>query len=82
MSEIDPVVREAYQELQRLSETQEMERRHQRFLIDKRLAIGAARKDGKIEDAQNMKRKGYPTEEISEITGLSVAEIERLACDP
>jgi predicted transposase YdaD len=31
-----------------------------------------------IEIARNMKQKGYPVADISELTGLSEAEIERL----
>lgn len=50
--ENDPIIREAYQELQRFSSNPEMrekERQRQRFLADYNLSIGAATKDGKIE---------------------------------
>jgi predicted transposase/invertase (TIGR01784 family) len=33
---------------------------------------------GKAEDARNMKVKGYPVEDIQDITGLSPEEIEKL----
>jgi predicted transposase/invertase (TIGR01784 family) len=35
-------------------------------------------KQGKLEDARRMKEKGYPIEDISEITGLSLEEIEEI----
>ncbi len=79
--ENDPIIREAYQELQRFSSNPEMrekERQRQRFLADYNLSIGAAKKDGKIEIAQNMKKEGCDTEFISRMTGLSTSEIERL----
>ena len=37
-----------------------------------------ARLEEKKENARRMKAKGYPGEDIAEITGLSVAEIEAL----
>ena len=39
-------------------------------------AIGANKKN--IENARKMKSKGYPIEDIAEITGLSIEEIEKL----
>ena len=36
------------------------------------------RVEEKIKNAQKMKSKGYPIEDISEITGLSKDEIEKL----
>ncbi len=79
--ENDSIIREAYQELQRFSlnpEMREKERQRQRFLIDQCLAIGAARKDRAVEIARNMKAKGFSVADISDITGLSAAEIAGL----
>ncbi len=91
--ENDVLVQQAYQEFQRFTANEEMRekvRQRQRFLEDYQIGMDAARDEGveigeakgkiegKIETAQNMKRKGYPTEEISEMTGLSSDEIAGL----
>ncbi len=79
--ENDTIIRDAYRELQRFSSNPEMrekERQRQRFLAEYNLSISAAKKDGKIETAQNMKREGCDPEFISRMTGLSTGEIERL----
>jgi predicted transposase/invertase (TIGR01784 family) len=87
--ENDPIIREAYQELQRFSSNPEMrekERRRQRFLADYNLSIGAAKRDGIIEGrserdveiARNMKKEGCDPEFISRMTGLSADEIAGL----
>jgi predicted transposase/invertase (TIGR01784 family) len=35
-------------------------------------------KEGKREDARRMKARGYPVEDIVDITGLSAEEVEKL----
>ena len=83
--ENDPIIREAYLELQRFSlnpEMREKERQRQRFLVDYNLTVGAARSEGKIEGktdiARNMKKEGFDTGLIAKITGLSSEEIAQL----
>jgi hypothetical protein len=44
--------------------------------VDKGIAIGVDKE--KVEIARNMKQKGYSTQDIADLTGLSFAEIERL----
>ncbi len=44
--------------------------------VDKGIAIGVDK--GKIETARNMKAKGFSVADISDITGLSAAEIAGL----
>lgn len=78
---LEKSVREAREEIELYAsdpEKQELVRRRRRFIIDYNLSIGAARKEGQIEIAQNMKRKGCDPEFISRMTGLSKDEIERL----
>lgn len=83
--ENDTIIRDAYRELQRFSSNPEMrekERQRQRFLAEYNLSISAAKKDGRserdVEIAQNMKRKGFDADVISEMTGLSADEIAGL----
>ena len=56
---------------------------HQRFLHDLATDIEEAHNRGKsvrdIEIARNMKKKGYSTSDIVELTGLSFDAIERLS---
>ena len=63
-------------------EMREKVRARERFLIDQRLRLAAAKREGqeeeKRETAQNMKARGLDSVLISEITGLSLSEIERL----
>ena len=40
--------------------------------------IERGREKNKLENAKRMKDKGYPLEEIADITGLSIEEIEKL----
>ena len=75
----------AYEEFLRTSsddEIREFERRRRRFREDQLIYTGAARDEGKTEaDAEivrNMKNKGFDNAMIAELTGLSLAEIERL----
>jgi len=83
--ENNPAVMTAYEELRRFSSNEEMrdlERRRRRFLEDQRIYADAARDEGEVqkanEIARNMKRKGCNPEFITEMTGLSFTEIERL----
>ncbi|MDR0328129.1 MAG: Rpn family recombination-promoting nuclease/putative transposase [Planctomycetaceae bacterium] len=89
MLEDSPAVLQAYEEFKRFVSDPVMRERvraRERFLNDERLKIGGARREGraegraeeKIETAQNLKRLGVPITTISEATGLSVSEIERL----
>ncbi len=82
---LEKSVREAREEIERYAsdpEKQELVRRRRRFIIDYNLSISAARKEGRAKSqttvAQNMKREGYPSEKISEMTGLSKDEIAGL----
>ena len=87
--ENDTIIQDAYRELARFSanpEMREKERRRQRYLADYNLSMGAAKAEGKAEGkaerdisiAQTMKAKGFSVADISDITGLSAAEVERL----
>ena len=87
--ENNPAVMTAYEELRRFSSNEEirdLERRRRRFLEDQRIYEAAARDEGKAEGevqkatdiGRNMKRKGFDTAIIVEMTGLSLVEIERL----
>ena len=68
------------EKLQRLAELRE------KWDLDERSALGHAKEDGiiegekkaKIEIAKKMKAKGNTIEEIIELTGLSIEEIEKL----
>jgi len=80
-----PPVLAAYEEFKRFSSDpvmREKVRARERFLIDERLKLSGAMREGEAkkahETAQNMKRKRYPVAEIAEITGLTLSEIERL----
>ena len=84
-----PPVQSAYEEFRRFSAAPEMRekvRARERFLIDQRLRLATAKREGreegreeeKRETAQNMKARGLDSVLISEITGLSLSEIERL----
>ena len=87
--ENDAQVRQAYREFQRFTTDAEMRERvrdRQRSQMAQKVYVDAAKAEAKAEGkaerdldiARNMKRKGYPVADISEITGLSAAEIERL----
>jgi predicted transposase/invertase (TIGR01784 family) len=101
MLEDTPAVLQAYEEYKRFTADpvmREKVRARERFLIDQRLQIGGARREGlkkgeeigiakgmtkgraekARETAGSMKRKGYPVDEIAEITGLPLSEIEQL----
>ena len=83
-----PAVLEAYEEFKRFSSDPIMREKVQareRYLIDERLKLGGARREGETigearkarETARNMKRKGYPISDIAELTGLTLSEIEQ-----
>ena len=83
--ENDPMIREAYQEFQRFTtdpEMREQERRRQRQILDYNLAMGASKKEGKIEEkaeiASNLKNMGFGVDVIAKATGLSADEVGRL----
>ena len=84
-----PIVQQAYGQYQQFNRDERMraiDEAHQRFLNDQASDIAEARDGGiaigvdrrNIEIARNMKRKGYPMDDITEMTGLSIIEIERL----
>ena len=80
-----PEVQAAYDEYQRFVSDPVMREKiesRERFLTDRYLdradALAEGRAEAKIETAQNMKRKGYPVSDIADLTGLWLAEIERL----
>jgi len=88
-----PVVGQAYdmfQQFNRDERLRALDEAHQRFLLDQATDMEEARKKGKgegrtegraerdIEIARNMKQKGYAVNDITELTGLSSADIERL----
>jgi predicted transposase/invertase (TIGR01784 family) len=82
MLQDSPPVLAAYEEFQRFSSDPEMRERvraRERFLNDQRLKVAGARREERIEVAQNFKRLGAPLAMIAEATGLSVSEIERLS---
>ena len=81
-----PPVQMAYEEFNRFRsdpEIREIVRARERFLIDQRLKLAGAKREGraeeKIENATAMKKEGFDTAVIARITGLSPSEIERLS---
>ena len=85
LADNNPVVMAAYEEFQRFSsdaKMRDLERRRRQFLDDQRLSVSAAVKEGKYEEkfgiARNMKNEGFDTAVIIKMTGLPLAEIERL----
>jgi len=79
----------AYEEFDRFRtdpEIREIVRARERFLIDQRLKLAGAKREGiadgrteeKMENARNFKRLGAPLAMIAEATGLPLSEIERL----
>ena len=83
--ENSPAVMAAYGELRRFSESAEMrelERRRRRYREDWQIGMTASKAEGRAEEklkiALAMKRKGYDAATIADLTGLSLAEIERL----
>jgi len=80
-----PIVQQAYGQFRQFNQDarlRALDEAHQRFLHDQATDREEAHEKGKsernIEIARNMKRKGYPTGDIAEVTGLSFTEIERL----
>ena len=76
-----PIVQQAYGKFQQFNQDERLralDEAHQRFLHDYATDVEEAEIRAKAEIARNMKRKGYPTEDITEMTGLSAAEIEQL----
>jgi len=76
-----PVVQKAYgnyQQFNRDARMRALDEAHQRFLHDYATDVEEASERKVSNIARNMRRKGYPTEDIVEMTGLSLAEIERL----
>ena len=57
----------------------DMRENYQRILASfKATDFAEGKLEGKLEDAQKMKAKGYPVEQIAEITGLDTARIQAL----
>jgi predicted transposase/invertase (TIGR01784 family) len=80
-----PEVQAAYAEYRKFTADPKMRERieaRERFLNAQYLDRADARAEGRaerdIEVAKNMKKKGYPINDIAELTGLSLSEIERL----
>jgi predicted transposase/invertase (TIGR01784 family) len=84
-----PEVRAAYEEFKRFTADPKMRERaesRKRFLDEQAIIMNDVREEGLAEgeaknareNAQKMKRKGYPVDEIAEITGLPLSEIEQL----
>jgi predicted transposase/invertase (TIGR01784 family) len=81
MLQDSPPVLAAYEEFKRFSSDPEMRERvraRERFLIDQRLDIAGAKREERIMVATNLIRLGVPLATITEATGLSPSEIERL----
>ena len=78
----NPMVRKASEQLVRLSmnkEMQELERRRKFFLSDKAQYILDAKIEEKLDIARNMRNFGLDFEVISQMTGLSKEDIEKLS---
>jgi len=88
-----PIIQQAYGQYQQFNRDERMraiDEAHQRFLNDQASDLEEARDSGRdegivigvdrrnIEIARNMKRKGYVTNDIAEMTGLSSTEIDEL----
>jgi predicted transposase/invertase (TIGR01784 family) len=57
----------------------DMRENYQRILASyKATDFDEGKLEGKLEDAQNMKTEGLPLDQISRITGLVLADIEKL----
>ena len=85
-----PTIHEANEQQERQltsEELRDLERRHKFFLCDKAQYIADAKKKAMaeginqkaLEVGQNMKMRGFDTETISQLTGLSNEEIENLS---
>ena len=77
----DPLVMSAVSELRHFAadpSMQELERRRKLWRLEYHSGLEAAKEEGKVEVARNMKRKGYATADIADLTGLASDEIERL----
>ena len=78
-----PPVQAAYEEYKRDPAMRERGKARERFLIDQRLNVNEAREEGEAKKAREtatlMKKKGYSDDEIAELAGLSLSEIERLS---
>ncbi len=56
----------------------ELNEARQKRLKDEATRLGSARREGKLEDATNLKKLGVALDIISKATGLSLEEIEKL----
>lgn len=86
MLEDSPAVLQAYEEFKRFSADPAMRekvRARERFLIDQRLQIAGARREGRSEKAretaQLMKNEGFDIAIIAKMTGLPPEEINKLS---
>jgi predicted transposase/invertase (TIGR01784 family) len=84
-----PAVLQAYEEFKQFTadpKMREKARARKRFLDEQAIIMNDMREEGFAEgeekkareNAQKMKTKGYPVDEIAEITGLPLSEIEQL----
>jgi len=76
-----PPVVEAFRKYQQFNQDERLralDEAHQRYLHDWATDMEEARFEEKNDIARNMKRKGYTISDIAEMTGLSLAEIERI----
>ena len=77
----NPMILEAQRELKIFSsdkENRELVRSRRKFINDSVIIIDAAKTEEKLETARRMISKGYDTDAIIDITGLSKEEIEQL----
>jgi predicted transposase/invertase (TIGR01784 family) len=80
-----PAVLQAYEEFKQFTadpKMREKARARKRFLDEQAIIMNDMREEGRTENArenaQKMKRKGYPVDDIADITGLPLSEIEQL----
>ncbi|GHT23695.1 hypothetical protein FACS189419_07990 [Planctomycetales bacterium] len=77
----EPVFEKAFSAAEYYKYSPLLQEQYQRDLMiyrDNRNVLETARIEGKAEVARNMKKKGLDSAMISEITGLSVADVEKL----
>jgi predicted transposase/invertase (TIGR01784 family) len=85
IAQSNPVIQKAYVELKRLSQDEEAQllyEARQKAIRDEnsrmKSAIKKSRKERDLEIAKNLLKTNLPIEQISEVTGLSIEEIQKL----
>ena len=79
--EKNKVIKEAKKEVEYLTGDEEVKRLaelREKWEMDRNSEIGQAKKEGKLEIAQNMLKRKFKIEDIVSITGLSKGELEKL----